>query len=281
MSVFDKFPFSLLGKPPAKPPSMWLQSPSDPAPAPVDRRIYINLQAQKRPYEALCQAALELMERELDGHTDRHDPLGFLWIITPQANTSYRFFGNVYVAGPMSSGNEKGLSLQFQISNSAIGLGILGPQLKLPIRVSQPFDWSVLDDQGFERLLHRLYFELDEEFDNVCWLQKTRAPDSGRDISATKKGDGARVLIQARHQKASLKARDVNDVVVKAETWSPSFNEVIVATTSTFTQEAVRWVDNHNSKHAGRPRVTLEPNGHLEVMLTRRPHLIAHLGLRK
>ena len=142
----------------------------------------------------------------------------------------------------------------------------------------QKFNWSVLDDEEFERLMFRLFFEL--EFDNVQWLQKTRAADSGRDISAERLENGNRVLIQARHQKASVNAPDVNDIVVKAETWNPAFDEVIIVTTSSFTQEAIRWAENHNANPGERPTVTLEPHGHIEVMLTQYPALISHLGLR-
>lgn len=135
----------------------------------------------------------------------------------------------------------------------------------------------MLDPDGFERLMFRLYTEL-EEFENVQRLQKVNAPDSGRDISAVRVKNGDRVLIQARHQKPSLNADHVNAIVVKAETWNPPFNEVIILTTSAFTEQAVRWTENHNA--GVRPTVTLEPGGHLEVMLSRNPSLISHLGLR-
>lgn len=162
-----------------------------------------------------------------------------------------------------------------------MGFARIGIKLKPPLRVSQPFDWSVLDDEGFERLMFRLFSEMTDEYDNVQWLQKTRAADSGRDISANRIKNNNRVLIQARHQENSIAAPDVNDLVVKAETWNPPFQEVVILATSAFTQEAVRWVDNHNANHGNRPIVKLEPHGHLEVLLTRHPYLISHMGLRK
>lgn len=282
----DAFPFSSItaGSPNSNSKN-WLQNGRDTGYGPSarfcapERRINIDFNRGKG-FDPLCHATLDLMERDLGGHCDRHDPMGFLWIITDtEERASYIFGGNVCVNGTAWSGDTEGICLQFDMPYyQSIGLCVFGRTLKLPIRTSQKFNWDVLDDEGFERLMFRLYFEMD--FDNVQWLQKTRAPDSGRDISAERIENGNRVLIQARHQSASINAPDVNDVVVKAETWHPAFDEVIIVTTSAFTQEAVRWVDSHNANPGNRPIVTLEPNGHLEVMLSKHPELIAHLGLR-
>ena len=99
--------------------------------------------------------------------------------------------------------------------------------------VDRQFDWDALDDEGFKRLMFRLFCELD--FDNVQWLQHRLAlHHSGPDISAERATNKNRVLIQARHQSGSITAPDVNDVVVKAATWNPKFAAVIIVTTSTF-----------------------------------------------
>ncbi len=263
---------------------MWLQSARDSGYGPSghfcaeDRRVEVDF-TRGALYDPLCHAALDLMERDLGGHPDSFDPMGFRWIITSDYRSSHILNGNVFVNGMARSGENEGICLQFNMPNyQSLGLCVFGRKLLLPLRTSQKFNWDVLDDEGFERLMFRLFFELD--FDNVRWLQKTRAADSGRDISAERTTSGNRVLIQARHQSASITAPDINDVVVKAETWNPKFDEVIVVTTSAFTQEAVRWVDNHNANPGQRPIVTLEPHGHLEVMLSRHPELISHLGLR-
>lgn len=57
------------------------------------------------------------------------------------------------------------------------------------------------------------------------------------------------------------------------------FDEIIISTTATFTQNAIRWKEQIN-KNRTRPSVGYEPHSRLEVKLSRRPHLIAHLGLR-
>lgn len=281
----DSFPF-ILFKPdfPEPRPHMWLQNAHDSGEGPSglysseDRRVAIDL-TRGALYEPLCHAALDVMERDLGGHPDRFDPMGFRWIITSDYRSSHILGGSVHVNGIVKSGDDEGLCLQFDMPNyQSLGLCVFGRRLLLPLRTSQKFNWNVLDDEGFERLMFRLFFELD--FDNVQWLQKTRAADSGRDISAERTANRSRVLIQARHQSASITAPEINDVVVKAETWNPRFNEVIIVTTSTFTQEAVRWVDCHNASPGQRPTVTLEPHGHLEVMLSRHPWLVSHLGLR-
>jgi len=282
---FDSYPFTLFGRGSPEPkPHMWLQNVRDRGHGPSghfcaeDRRIYIDFNRGVL-YEPLCHAALDLMERDLGGHPDRFDPMGFTWIISDEFKSAHIYHGNVFVNGQAWSGENEGISLQFNMPNfQSLGLSVIGRTLILPLRTSQKFNWDVLDDEGFERLLFRLFFEL--EFDNVQWLQKTRAADSGRDISAERLENGNRVLIQARHQSSSITAPDVNTVVVKAETWNPKFDEVIIVTTSSFTQEAVRWVESHNANPGERPIVTLEPHGHLEVMLSRHPGLISHLGLR-
>lgn len=281
----NSYPFTLFGKDASNDkPTMWLQNGRDIGHGPSGhfaeegRRIYIDF-GRGKWYDPLCNAFLDLMERDLGGHPDRNYPMGFRWIISNDGKSSYITGGNVFVIGKSFSGETESVGLQIDMPNfMSIGLTVFGRTLILSIRTSQKFKWEILDDQGFERLMYRLYFELD--FDNIQWLQKTRAADIGRDISATRTSNGNRVLIQARHQTSSITALDVNNVVVKAETWSPPFQEVIIVTTSTFTQEAIRWTERHNSNPGNRPTVVLEPGGHLEVMLSKHPFLISHIGLR-
>ncbi len=281
----DDYPFSLF-KPGGRDPELkvWFQTGRDSGHGPngrfaaPDRRVYVNFD-RGVGFDPLCHAALDLMERDLGGHPDRYDPLGFTLISTTDEKSSHIMSGSVYVPGRAFSGDTEGVGVQFKLPNfPGMSFSVIGRTLMLPIKTSQKFNWSILDDEGFERLLFRLFFEL--EFDNVQWLQKTRAADSGRDISAERLANGNRVLIQARHQKASINAPDVNTIVVKAETWNPPFDEVIIVTTSSFTQEAIRWAENHNANPGERPTVILEPHGHIEVMLTQHPALISHLGLR-
>lgn len=102
MSATDKFPFSIFSEPPDVLPIMWLQNPRDVMDgnnyrAPEEKRIYIKLEKGKRSFDPLCDAALELMERELGGHPDRHDPLPSRWIITnSKEDVVHVIHGSVY-----------------------------------------------------------------------------------------------------------------------------------------------------------------------------------------
>jgi hypothetical protein len=49
-------------------------------------------------------------------------------------------------------------------------------------RVPTALDFSVLDDEGFERLIFSLLSSTDG-YENVSWLMETRAADRGRDLS--------------------------------------------------------------------------------------------------
>jgi hypothetical protein len=42
---------------------------------------------------------------------------------------------------------------------------------------------------------------------------------------------------------------------LKAETWSPPFSKVIVVTTGTYVSDALRWIDNHNSRYEERSKI--------------------------
>jgi hypothetical protein len=53
---------------------------------------------------------------------------------------------------------------------------------------------------------------------------------------------------------------------------------LIFATTGSFTQEAVRWVDDHNLA-AKRPDITLWSSNELEALLRKWPAVVAEFGL--
>jgi hypothetical protein len=58
-----------------------------------------------------------------------------------------------------------------------------------------------------------------------------------------------RVVVQAKHWKRGVGASEVADLVhAKLPLWEESepVRGLIVATTGSITQDAVRWVDNHN-----------------------------------
>ncbi|MDM3870221.1 restriction endonuclease [Porticoccus sp. W117] len=269
--------------------NIWVQSAKDSGLGPngrwaePDRRILVpfGIGADCLP---LCHALLDLMERDLGGHADRYAPYPFIWVIKqPGSDSSYQTGGSVFASGIISDSKPQ-ITVQIQLPNfQSLGWGFSGRSLITPVRTSQTFNWEIFDDEGFERLMFRLYFEREDEFDNVQWLQKTRAPDGGRDISADRKSNGARVMIQAKHYLTrSLNEDDISGVVNDAETWDPPFDEVIIVTSGTFTEMGIRWTEQHNkrNKNGQRPIVFLEPKGHLEVLLSRHPQLIQHLGLR-
>jgi len=146
--------------------------------------------------------------------------------------------------------------------------------------------WNEIDDDGFERLLFDLLSSFDEHY-NVKWLMKTRAPDRGRDLSLerilhtpTGESRAERVLVQAKHWRSkSIRDSDVSALVVKAETWTPTFHAVIMATSGRFTSGAVTWSDTRASS-GRRPDVELWSEADLERLLSRFPSIAAAHGLR-
>jgi len=263
----------------------WFQNPRDRMDghsrwAPEDKRVYFRID-KKDNYASLCDAALAFMKREVGGYSDKFDPTHFKMIISTGGGGGLNWDGRFFVNGEAQSGGKKGLCIQIELNGGKpLSIPRLGVEFIMPIRTFYPLNWSVIDDVEFERLMFKLFSELDDEYSNVQWLQKTNAPDGGRDISAIRNSNGNRILIQARHQKKSSSAADVNEIVVKAETWIPKFDEVMIVTTSAFTQEAIRWTETHNQDPGNRPIVSLEPSGHLEVMLIKKPYLISHSRLR-
>lgn len=53
---------------------------------------------------------------------------------------------------------------------------------------------------------------------------------------------------------------------------------MIVATTGSFTQDAVRWGDQHN-REARRPDITIWSSSDLEALLRKWPAILAEFGL--
>ena len=66
-------------------------------------------------------------------------------------------------------------------------------------------DWTVLNAEDFERLMYQLISEA-PEYENTQWLQRTHAPDRGRDLSTYRAGSDSlagvrryRTIIQCKH----------------------------------------------------------------------------------
>lgn len=153
-------------------------------------------------------------------------------------------------------------------------------------RATVELNWDNLDGTRFERLLFDLLSAIDGH-DNVAWLLNTNAPDRGRDLSLdrtikTPTGDVRmeRVLVQAKHWRSkSLGPTDLAEAVTKAETWTPPFQIVILATSGRFTADAVTWHETR-AQRLTRPDLELWPENRLESLLAQHPVIAATHGLR-
>ncbi len=147
--------------------------------------------------------------------------------------------------------------------------------------------WDRIDAEGFERLLTRLLSE-SGSYSRITRLMNVNAADAGRDIQAYRRAtDGLvserfeRVIVQAKHwPKRGIGSSDIADLVhAKLPLWEGEpVRGLIVATTGSFTQDAVRWVDNHNSA-AKRPDIVLWSSNELEALLRRWPTLTHEFDL--
>jgi hypothetical protein len=60
---------------------------------------------------------------------------------------------------------------------------------------------------------------------------------------------------------------------------NPPVDELIVATSGRFAQDAVKWAEAHNEARE-HPFIVLWPESHLEFLLAARPDLMAEFKLR-
>ncbi|MGV9817955.1 restriction endonuclease [Nocardia xishanensis] len=150
-----------------------------------------------------------------------------------------------------------------------------------------PINWDRVDADGFERLLARL-LEQSHTYLRITRLMHVNAADAGRDIEAYRRvGDGLtterheRVIVQAKHRPThGITASDISELVcAKLPLWEGEpIRGLIYATTGSFTQEAVRWVDAHNYA-AKRPDITLWSSHELEALVRKWPLLVVEFGL--
>ncbi len=146
--------------------------------------------------------------------------------------------------------------------------------------------WERLDDEGFERLLYNLLLSFPEH-QNVQWLTNTKAADKGRDLSMERvisDGTGGvrteRVIVQAKHWQKSVNAPDVGNTLTLIKLWQPPVVRVLImATSGTFSESAVAWVEQHNEKGEA-PHIEMWGRARLETLLAQKPHLAAAHGLR-
>ncbi|MFE6864501.1 restriction endonuclease [Nocardia sp. NPDC057668] len=147
--------------------------------------------------------------------------------------------------------------------------------------------WDRLDAEGFERLLMRL-LESSTSYVNISRPMRLNAADSGRDIQAYRRIEDAilpeqyeRTIVQAKHwTKRGVNASEIADLVhAKLPLWEGEpVRRLIFATSGTFTQDAVRWVDDHN-RSGKRPMIDLFSGSELEALLRKWPGLADEFGL--
>jgi Restriction endonuclease. len=153
--------------------------------------------------------------------------------------------------------------------------------------VTTALAWVQLDDEGFERLIFTMISNA-EEYENPQWLTHTNAPDRGRDLSAELVHRDSlsgttreRVIIQARNWlKNSVGVDDVATLLAQMKLWEPpAVRVLIVATSGRFATDAVDWIESHNER-GERPRIEMWASSHLELILSRKPHIAAAFDLR-
>ncbi|HEV7649138.1 MAG TPA: restriction endonuclease [Actinophytocola sp.] len=147
--------------------------------------------------------------------------------------------------------------------------------------------WDRLDADGFEKLLVRL-LELSGSYVRVSRPMHVNAADQGRDIQAYRRvSDGLlsereeRIIVQAKHRpKVGIGPSDVADLVRgKIPLWEGEpVRGLIIATTGSFTRDAVQWAEDHNFA-GNRPHIELWSVSEVESLLRKWPALLAEFGL--
>lgn len=153
--------------------------------------------------------------------------------------------------------------------------------------VTTALTWTNLADDDFERLVLNIIQDA-PGYENPQWLTRTRAPDRGRDLSATRVAQDSlsgvsrrRVIIQCRHWLSkSISIDEVASVGAQMKLWEPPAVDVLILVTSgRFTTDAVDWIEKHNHGRE-RPEIEMWPENRLEQFLAQRPHLTAEFRLR-
>lgn len=148
--------------------------------------------------------------------------------------------------------------------------------------------WEALTDEDFERLLFVMIADV-PGYENPQWLQKTHAPDRGRDLSVVRVEldplGGARryrTIVQCKHWLSrSVGPTDVADARSQMELWQPPrVDALVIATTGRFTADAIALIEQHNQSDRALS-IDMWPDSHLERLLAARPHLIGQFRLRR
>lgn len=162
-------------------------------------------------------------------------------------------------------------------------LEVLPPDAPVPTALA--FDALKADD--FERLVFALV-SAEPGYENPQWLMRTNAPDRGRDVSVDRVIVDSlggtrreRVIVQCKHwRESSVGVSELATLKEQVKLWEPpKVGVLVIATTGRFTADAVLAIDKHNVDGAS-PRIEMWPDSHMELLLARRPSLVAEFGLR-
>ena len=149
-------------------------------------------------------------------------------------------------------------------------------------------NWNVLDDKDFERLVFQLIID-EPSYENPLWLQKTDAPDRGRDLSVDRVESSIlggvrryRTIIQCKHWLSkSVGPDEISRVRDQMALWEPPrVDELVIVTSGRFTSDAVLLVEKHNQSNNAL-NIAMWPDSHLESILAARPDLIGQFRLRR
>ena len=154
-----------------------------------------------------------------------------------------------------------------------------------PVPNALRFDLLGADD--FERLLFVLVSS-EQGYENPQLLMQTNAPDRGRDVSVERVISDSlggtrreRVIIQCKNWRdKTVGVAELATLKEQVKLWEPPrISVLVIATTGRFSADAVSAVERHNAADSAL-RVEMWPDSHLELLLSRRPALIAEFGLR-
>lgn len=147
--------------------------------------------------------------------------------------------------------------------------------------------WDRVSPENFERLLFALISNA-PEYENPEWLMDTNASDRGRDLSAVRVFSDSlsgvkrsRIIIQCKHWlKKSISSTEISKLREQMQLWEPPRVDILViATTGRFSADAVSTIEKNNSNDRAL-HIEMWPGSHLELLLTRRPALIAEFQLK-
>lgn len=184
------------------------------------------------------------------------------------------------------------------LGEAPLGLGItasdptlvgINPSAAMSVPEPLQVKWNAIDADDFERLITRLLRE-SGSYGRITRLMDVNAADAGRDIQAYRRVDDGligerwqRVVVQAKHwPKRGIGASTIAELIyAKLPLWEGEpIQGLIMATTGSFTQDAVRWVDEHN-RAAKRPDIVLWSRNEVEILLQKWPHIVEEYGLAR